>query len=304
MKTFAQYLSDKNVESGLYSVLTDTAFCIKEISDLIAKGNEGYGDGENIYGEKQVKLDVLSNQILVGRLNDNSDVSFIGSEELDEPFEAEVEGGGYSVLFDPLDGSSLINTNLAVGTIVGLYKGQGVLGRKGSEQVASLIAVYGPRLTFMITLGERVDEFIFDRDKDTFVLFNENLRIAEQGNIFAPGNLNACKKNERFLNLLNYWINNDYKLRYSGGMVPDVNQIIKKGGGIFIYPGSIEKPEGKLRLIYECAPVAMLVEAAGGSATNGKERILDLEIKSLQQTTPVFLGSKKEVARAEEFING
>ncbi len=304
MKTFAQYLSDKNVDSGLYSVLTDVAFCIKEISDLIAKGNEGYGDGENIYGEKQVKLDVISNQVLVSRLNDNSDVSFIGSEEIDLPLEAEVEGGGYSVLFDPLDGSSLINTNLAVGTIVGVYKGQGVIGRRGSEQAASLIAVYGPRLTFMITLGDRVDEFIFDRYKDTFVLFNENLRIAEQGNIFAPGNLNACKKNDSFLDLLNYWINNDYKLRYSGGMVPDVNQIIKKGGGIFMYPGSTEKPEGKLRLIYECAPIAMLVEAAGGNATNGKERILDLEIKSLQQTTPVFLGSKKEVTRAEEFING
>ncbi len=301
---FSEYLSHKNIESGLYSVLTDIVFCIKEISDLIAKGNEGYGGGENVYGEKQIKMDVLANQILVSRLNDNADVSFIASEELESPYEAEVPGGGYSVCFDPLDGSSLVDVNLAVGTIVGVYKGQGVLGRKGREQVASLIAVYGPRLSFMITLGARVDEFIFDRDKDTFVLFNENLKIAERGKIFAPGNLNACKTDNWYRDFLNYWINNDYKLRYSGGMVPDVNQIMKKGGGIFVYPGSLNKPEGKLRLIYECAPVAMLVEAAGGVAMNGKERILDLEINSLQQTTPVFLGSKKEVQKAEQYLNG
>lgn len=304
MKIFAQYLSDKNIDSGLYSVLTDIAFCIKEIAETIEKGNEDYGEGENVFGERQVKLDVLTNQILVSRLNDNSDVSFIGSEEIDVPLEAEVEGGGYSVVFDPLDGSSLINTNLAVGTIVGIYKGQGVLGRKGSEQVASLIAVYGPRLTFMITFGERVDEFIFEREKDTFRLFNENLRIDDEGKIFAPGNLGVGKNEKRYRDILDFWMENDYKLRYSGGMVPDVNQIMKKGGGIFIYPGSSEKPEGKLRLIYECAPVAMLIEAAGGIATNGKDRILDLEIKSHQQTTPVFLGSKKEVVRAEGFLNG
>jgi len=104
MQLFSQYLSGKNIDAGLYSVLTDVVFCIKEIAEALKVGNEGYSDSKNVYGEKQVKLDVMSNQILVSRLNDNSDVSFIGSEEIEKPYEASVDGGGYSVVFDPLDG--------------------------------------------------------------------------------------------------------------------------------------------------------------------------------------------------------
>lgn len=137
---FSEYLSGKKIDAGLYSVLTDIAFCVKEISDALESGNLGYADSENVYGERQVKMDVLANQILVSRLNDNSDVSFIASEEMEAAYEVDVPGGGYSVCFDPLDGSSLVDANLAVGTIVGLYKGQGVIGRTGAAAGGATVA--------------------------------------------------------------------------------------------------------------------------------------------------------------------
>jgi fructose-1,6-bisphosphatase I len=301
MILFSHYLSEKNVSTGLWTVLTDLAISFKEIADALDAGNEGYAGSENVSGDRQVKLDVLSNDLLVDRLKGESSVSFIGSEEMEKPYESSNKNG-YSVVFDPLDGSSLVDTNLAVGTIVGIYEGSGVVGRKGSEQVASLIAVYGPRLTFMITLGDGVDEFIYDSKEDAFVLYHENLKIGAEKKMFAPGNLGACATDSWYMKLLEYWVKNGYKLRYSGGMVPDVNQILKKGGGVFCYPGSSAVPEGKLRLLYECAPIAYLIEQAGGKATDGTVRILDIPVKELHQRTPVFVGSSKEVEKAEGYL--
>jgi len=197
-----------------------------------------------------------------------------------------------------------VDTNLAVGTIIGIYKGQGVIGRKGSEQVASLLAIYGPRLTFMITIGDGVHEFLYSAAKDTFVMFNQNLKIADEHKMFSPGNLNVSGGEEWYMNLLKFWIEGGYKLRYSGCMAADVNQLMKKGGGVFSYPGTAKKPEGKLRLIYECAPVAMLIEQAGGSASSGNQRILDMVIESFDHQSPIFVGSKKEVEIAEKYLKG
>ncbi len=120
--------------------------------------------------------------------------------------------------------------------------------------------------------------------------------------IFAPGNLRACGSEEWYVKLLEHWAKNDYTLRYSGGMVPDVNQILKKGCGVFTYPGYAEKPQGKLRLLYECAPMAFLMEQAGGDGVSNKGRILDISIEKLDQRTPVFLGSKKEIALVQSFM--
>lgn len=310
---FSEYLSQKNIDGGLYSVLTDLAFCVKEIADALESGNTGYAGGENVYGEKQIKMDVMANRILVSRLNDNADVSFIASEELEIPYEAEVPGGGYSVCFDPLDGSSVVDANLAVGTIVGVYQGQGVVGRTCSEQVAAVVAVYGPRLSLLVAVGEwGVDEFIFNRSQNSFVLSGEGLRVSDDGKIFSPGNLGFSGVNLKQVNsagggyagLLDYWIGNGYKLRYSGCMAVDINQIIKRGGGVFLYPASGDAPAGKLRLLYECAPFAMILERAGGVAVGGSDfsRILDIEIESLEQTVPVILGSQNEVERAVSFL--
>jgi len=206
----------------------------------------------------------------------------------------------FSVAFDPLDGSSLVESNLAVGSIVGIYPGYGFLGRKGDEQVAAMMAVYGPRLTLIVTFGKGVMEFFFDGKSGVFKSVGL-LKVAGDKKIFAPGNLRACGSEEWYVRLLEFWAKNGYTLRYSGGMVPDVNQILKKGGGIFTYPGYKEKPEGKLRLLYECAPMALIMEQAGGAAVCGERRILDLDIKKLDQRVPIVLGSKEEVERVSIF---
>ena len=143
-------------------------------------------------------------------------------------------------------------------------------------------------------------EFLLNDDGE-FVLNGEDLEV-EEGKMFAPGNLRACKSNEKYMELVNYWIKEQYTLRYSGGMVPDINQIILKGKGIFAYPGYDEAPEGKLRLLYECAPVALLMEEAGGAASDGKGRILDKELKEIAQRSPIFVGSKEEVQRCEKYL--
>lgn len=306
MQIFSKYLTEKSADSELCGVLTDLTLCFKEIADTLRAGIEGYAGGENVYGDKQVKLDLLSNEILVKRLKGSGRVGFIGSEELEEPYldDEMGEGDGFSVVFDPLDGSSIVDTNLSVGTIVGIFKGKGVIGKTGRDQVASIIAVYGPRLTFMITLGVGVDEFIFDYEKNEFVLYHQGLKISEEGKIFMPGNTAATLSGKWYMDLVEYWFKNGYKLRYSGGMVPDINQILKKGGGVFAYPGSKEFPNGKLRLLYECAPVAMIIEQAGGSASTfpqGDYRlmdVMDIKIETVHQQVPAVFGSKKEVERA------
>jgi len=305
--TFSEYLEKKGIGDQFSVVLKDLSVCFKEIADVLRKGNEGYSDGENVYGDKQVKLDVISNDLLLSRMKANGNVGFVGSEEMEVPFVNEEvgENEGFSVVSDPLDGSSLVNTNLAVGTIVGIYEGKGVLGKTGRDQVASMISVYGPRLTFMITLGEGVDEFIYDYDKSEFVLYHENLKIKEEGKVFMPGGSVSAASEKWYMDLVNFWFNNGYKLRYSGGMVPDINQIIKKEGGIFAYPGSSEHPDGKLRLLYESAPMGMIIEQAGGEAfvfAQGRYaeavNVLDVKVESLEQQTPLVIGSKKEVERA------
>jgi fructose-1,6-bisphosphatase I len=172
---------------------------------------------------------------------------------------------------------------------------------KGDDQLAALVAVYGPRTTMLLTIGDEVVEFLLNGSED-FVLSRERLVVKEEGKMFAPGNLRACKTNEGYKELMNYWCAEQYTLRYSGGMVPDINQILIKGKGVFTYPGYEAAPEGKLRVLYECAPMALLMERAGGLATDGNRRILEIEVGSLDQRTPVLMGSIKEVQKAEEYL--
>ena len=319
MITFQAYLRQKGIDTGLQTVLTDLAAIFLEISGALDSRSEGYAGSENIYGDRQVKMDLISNDFFVDHLRKNEAVLLMGSEELKEPIiknksrnsavsrkavKKESKTAGFSVVFDPLDGSSIVDTNLAVGTIVGVYRGGELLGRKGKEQVAAVVAVYGPKLTFLITTGDGVDEFLYDRSSRTFVLFHEKIRMNVTGKIYAPGNLKASVSESWYAELLKDWIKGGYSLRYSGGMVPDVNQILKKGGGIFVYPGSKSAPDGKLRLLYECAPVAYIIEQAGGKAHSGEKDILDVTIESYQQQSPFFCGAVKEVEKALQHLKG
>lgn len=306
MKVFDDYLKENQVDDALFSVLRSITGSVVQISKVIRTANTGKAGTSNVYGEEQLALDVLSNNIIEGELRKNSLVGLIASEEL--PDEVKISEGEYAVCFDPLDGSSLVDTNLAVGSIFGVYKTKSFIGVKGEDQLAIMIAVYGPRTTIILALkslpGQTfgVTEFVLNSE-NKFVVSKENLTVGE-GKMFAPGNLRACSERKDYLDLMNFWCKEQYTLRYSGGMVPDINQILLKGKGIFAYPGYSEAPNGKLRLLFECAPMSLLMEQAGGASSDGKMRILDKIIEKLDQRTPIFIGSKSEVKRCEEKLAG
>ncbi|HEC20928.1 MAG TPA: fructose-1,6-bisphosphatase [Candidatus Peregrinibacteria bacterium] len=297
---FSQYLKNQEVDKQLGSVLESLQSVVQKIAEAIKTADTGKAGSTNVYGEEQLALDVLSDKMIQDELKANPAVGLLASEEMDD--ELKIGDGEYAVCYDPLDGSSLVDVNLAVGSIFGIYKTGTFLGRKGDEMLASLVAVYGPRTTILLTVKKGVVEFGLKGGE--FVLTNENIRIINDKKMFAPGNLRACKTEEGYVKLMEYWMKEQYTLRYSGGMVPDINQILLKGRGVFTYPGYAEMPEGKLRLLFECNPMSLLVEQAGGKATNGKERILELEAKEISQRTPIFIGAIEEVDLAEKYLGG
>lgn len=298
MKTLLDYLKDSGVDESLSHILGSLADCVKKIAQSMDVSYEGKAGTQNVFGEEQLALDIVANDIVVEEMEQNKHVGIIASEEMEE--EKRVGEGEYGVCFDPLDGSSLVDVNLSVGSIFGIYKTKTFFGVKGDDQLASVIAVYGPRVTLLLTVRHGVCEFLLRSDGE-FVLVKEGLQVGP-GKMFAPGNLRACSKRKDYLKLLDFWAENDYTLRYSGGMVPDVAQIMLKGKGVFTYPGYVEQPDGKLRLLYECAPMALLMEECGGMATDGNVRILQKEVESLSQKTPILLGSSEEVKRASEYL--
>jgi sedoheptulose-bisphosphatase len=300
MKTFSEYLKNADVEGGLSKVLETLEDNIKHIAEAVRVSDKGKAGTENIYGEEQLALDVLSDKILQEAMKENPLVGVIASEEL--PEEMAVGDGEYGVCYDPLDGSSLVDVNLTVGSIFGIYKTTSFIGVKGDDQLASMIAVYGPSTTILLTVKKGVVKFMMN-DEGDFVMCTDDIHVGE-GKMFAPGNLRACAFREDYLKLVNYWCKEQYTLRYSGGMVPDINQILLKGKGIFSYPGYKDAPDGKLRLLFECAPMSLLMEQAGGVSSDGKMRILDKKVEKLDQRTPIFIGSKEEVRRCEEYLNG
>jgi fructose-1,6-bisphosphatase I len=258
----------------------------------------GKAGTKNIYGEDQIALDVLSDEILEEEMKLTGLVSAIASEEQDDV--VRLEGGKYAVCYDPLDGSSLVDVNLSVGTIFGVYEGGDFVGRKPSEMVAAGFIVYGPRTTMMVTRGDGTYEFRLKNDGE-WELAHERIQIGE-GKMFAPGNLRAVTDRADYMELVNWWMKEQYTLRYSGGMVPDINQILLKGKGIFTYPGYSDAPNGKLRLLVECGPIAFIVEQAGGAASDGAIRILDKTIEDIAQRSPIYVGSKEEVKRCITYL--
>lgn len=298
MKNLKEYLDGSGISEELVSVILTLASSIARISTAVGTSDTGKAGSTNVFGEEQLALDVLSDKVLIEGLKTNSAIGIYASEE--QVNEVKLSEGKYAVAADPLDGSSLVDTNLAVGTIIGIYETNTFIGRIGDEQVASMIAVYGPRTTIVLTVKKGVQEFSLQKSGE-FVMSRENIKVGE-GKMFAPGNLRACSVREDYFALVSYWCKEQYTLRYSGGMVPDVNQILIKGKGIFTFPGYGDTPNGKLRLLYECAPISLLMEQAGGAGSDGKMRLLEKKIESLDQRTPIFVGSREEVKRCEEFL--
>ena len=295
-----RYLRESGVDRDLTRVICEIANASKYIINAIRTGDLGVAGTSNLYGEQQLALDVLSDRIIQKRLMYSGVIAKMASEELDEIITVTAPTNGrYSVAFDPLDGSSLVDVNLAVGTIVSIYEGDDVLQR-GRNQVAALYVLYGPRTTMVVSTGNGVHEFAMNLLME-FDLVQENIKLQGPAKIYAPGGARNKYSNgvEKFAQHLE---TNGAKLRYSGGFVPDINQVLIKRGGIFMYPHLKDAPDGKLRLLYELNPMAFLVEQAGGAASTGRQRILDIDPESEDQRAPIFIGTSEAVAMAEKFI--
>ncbi len=287
--------SKGKVPDELRHLILHIAQAAKYIQNAIRTTDSGLAGSTNQYGEEQVKLDVVSNDIITRHLKESRLVASFVSEEEKEIIELSSKAP-YSVVFDPLDGSSLVDVNFAIGSIFGIYKGKEVIGKKSRDLAAALYVIYGPRTLLVYSTGDGVHEFILN-DVGEFVVLREFLGVADTAKNFAPGNLGSILKDKPYHDVFHAWIADKLTLRYSGCMVSDVHHIISKGQGVFTYPAGSKYPDGKLRLVFECGPFAYLMHQAGGTASDGKNLILDKKITDIDQRTPIIIGSTKEVER-------
>ncbi len=279
----------------IQEIISDIQAISIQISNLIIDGELGYSDDINTTGDQQLKLDIASDIIIEKALSSKPYVRALVSEEKDDALECHKDGQ-YTICYDPLDGSSIVDANLAVGTIYGIYAGD---KPSGESLVASVYVVYGPRIELIYTSKENTEVQRYRYKKEQFVRLS-NLELAEVGKLNASGGTqqNWTPTHARFIKSL---FDDGYRLRYSGGMVPDLHQILVKGGGIFTYPATSDNKKGKLRLLFEVLPFAMIYENAGGSAIDDHgNRLLEIMPSSLHETSPCFFGSNHEIDRLKE----
>jgi fructose-1,6-bisphosphatase I len=269
----------------IFETIKNVAF---EIDNAIKTSDLGYSNSENSSGEDQLKLDVQSDIIIEKAFASVSVVKNLVSEEKEGVLELN-EGGEYTICYDPLDGSSLVDVNLSVGSIFGIYEGE----LKAVNLVASAYVVYGPRIELVVATKKEAP--MLSRVIDGEFKEIGPITMGEKGKLNAPGGTqqNWCDYHKTFVDDL---FAEGYRLRYSGGMVPDLHQIMLKGGGIFSYPGTSDKPQGKLRQLFEVIPFAFMYEQAGGQAINNKGmRLMELVPSHPHDTSPCFFGSNYEI---------
>jgi len=287
------------VETELRRLIWQIAVTGKYISAKIHESNRKLAGFKNIFGEEQLALDKSSDAILKKQLQFSGFVREYASEEQDQIVQIGKGEEKYFVTADPLDGSSLVDTNLAIGTIIGIHNGA-MYGKGRDTMVAALYITYGPLITMVYSAGKGTHEFVLNREGE-YVLSQENIRLREKGDIYSLGGLRKDWTPEH-LRFVEYLEAAGYKLRYSGGFVPDINQVLIKNGGVFTYPALKKSPLGKLRLLFELLPMAFLMEQAEGMATDGKELILDIPVEDIGQRSPIYIGSRLEVEKAKEFL--
>jgi fructose-1,6-bisphosphatase I len=293
-------LKDFLISEGTEKNLAELILFLSEQAPAIRKGFLVAGKtGEtthNVYGEEQMPLDKYADSVFVDGIRSSRLARYVATEEQEKVVEVENPKAPFGVVIDPLDGSSLIDVNLCVGTIIGIYPGH-VLA-KGSTLVAAMYLLYGPVTTLTVTTGKGVHEFVMDESGD-YILRQRDLKIPE-GKVFAPG---ALRKD--YLPAHARWIEaleqEGYKLRFSGCFVADVHQILHKGGA-FTYPGVKGKEKGKLRLLYEANPMGKIICEAGGAVSNGKTDILGIAPAAIDDVTPIYIGGRKEIALIEKFM--
>jgi fructose-1,6-bisphosphatase I len=296
----------------LSSLLNAIALAVRIIHTKVRAaglaGMLGYTGETNVQGEAVQKLDVLANDILVAVLEKSGKCSLVASEEL-EKAKALSESGKYVVAFDPLDGSSNIDVNISIGTIFCVLRATDGFVQPGTKIVAAGYSVYGSATTLVLSTGQGAHGFTLDPGVGEFFLSHPNIRCPEKGSIYSVNEGNYARWDDRVKKWA-HWIKSDdraaglpYGHRYVGSLVADAHRTLLKGG-IFAYPADKKSPEGKLRLLYEANPVAYIFEQAGGAATNGLSRILDIQPKALHDRTPLVVGSKHDVAAFRQFLAG
>jgi fructose-1,6-bisphosphatase I len=314
------------IPSDLRLLIEVVARACKGISQAVNKGALGgvlgTADTENVQGEVQKKLDIIANEVLIEANEWGGHLAAMASEEMEgiHVVPNRYPQGEYLLLFDPLDGSSNIDVNVSIGTIFSVLKkpegGQGVSEQDflqpGAKQVVAGYCVYGPQTTLVLTVGSGVAMFTLDREQGSFVLTQENVRIPEDTKEFAINMSNMRHWDAPVKRYIDECLagkegprGKDFNMRWIASMVADVHRILTRGG-IFLYPWDKREPDkpGKLRLMYEANPMSWLVEQAGGAATNGRQRILDIQPKKLHERVSVILGSKNEVERVTAYHKG
>jgi len=328
--TLNQYLLTRQVNSNspqrinhltpdLTQLILQTAIACKGISSALHKGALagvlGSANTDNVQGETQKKLDIISNVLMVDTLLGGGIAAALASEEMDEMIVAS-ESGKYLILFDPLDGSSNIDVNMSVGTIFSILERPNTNSietsdfyQAGQHQVAAGYALYGPSTLLVLTLGNGVDVFTLDRDLGEFILTSEKLSIPTDTQEFAINMSNQRHWEKPIQRYVNECLEGkegvrgkDFNMRWVASMVGDVHRILMRGG-IFMYPYDLKDPKkaGKLRLMYEANPMSFLIEQAGGASTTGRQRIMDVDPTGLHQRIPVVLGSRNEVLRVTHY---
>lgn len=296
-----RHLLEQGICDNLIHLICEIAEAGKYVINAIRTGHLGVAGTSSLRGGEQIALDVISDRIIRKRLVHSGVVSNVLSEATGEALQVKPEAEDlYSVVFNPLDGSSLVDVNLAVGTIVSIYSGCDLL-QTGRKQMAALYILYGPRVSLVYSVGSGVHEFTMNHLTE-YTLTRENITMQPSGDIYAPGG-QRNKYSEGVERFVRYLEARGAKLRYSGGFVPDINRILLKGKGIFMYPALNGAPDGKLRLLFELNPIAYLAEQARGSASNGSIPILDIRPDGFDQRAPVFIGCREDVEKALEFVN-
>ncbi|MCU0805659.1 MAG: class 1 fructose-bisphosphatase [Burkholderiales bacterium] len=324
--TLTQYLLEQQRDAGtipadLRLLIEVVARACKVISNAVSKGALGGvlgGAGtDNVQGEAQKKLDVLSNEILIEANEWGGHLAAMASEEMEGPHQIphRYPRGEYLLLFDPLDGSSNIDVNVSIGTIFSVLRapeGDAVADEKaflqpGRAQVAAGFAVYGPTTILVLTVGNGTVGFTLDRELGSFIMTAPDIRIPADTAEFAINMSNMRNWGEPVKRYIDECLagkagprGKDFNMRWVASMVADVYRILSRGG-VFMYPADAKHKEGRLRLMYEANPMALVVEQAGGAATNGRQRILDIQPTTLHQRVGVILGSKNEVERATSY---
>jgi len=273
--------------TDIFDAIQRTAKRIKKAIDV---KDIGYSQQANSSGETQLQLDIQCDMIIEEEFSQVPSIHTIASEEKEKEMLLSKDGK-YFIAYDPLDGSSLVDVNLSVGSIFGIYEG----AFEAKKMVASCYVIFGPRVE-MVFAHNKTKLHLLQGDDFVFV---KEIRLKDKGNINAPG---GTQQNWEpyHKEMVDGLFNEGYRLRYSGGMVPDLHQILLKGGGLFSYPSTSDRPNGKLRKLFEVFPFAFVFKKAGGEATDGEFDLMALECSHIHETSQCFFGSKDEIKRVKE----